>query len=47
LVRERYFDGLAVIRAQDNRVVQWRDPDEKNPRPMTAAASRPRFTRRL
>lgn len=27
LVRERYFDGLAVIRSQDNYVVQWGDPD--------------------
>lgn len=37
LVRERYFDGLAVIRSQDNWVVQWGDPDEKNPRPMKGA----------
>jgi peptidylprolyl isomerase len=29
LVREHYFDGLAVIRAQDNYVVQWGDPDDK------------------
>lgn len=27
LVRERYFDGLAVIRSQDHYVVQWGDPD--------------------
>ena len=33
MVREHYFDGLAVIRSQDNWVVQWGDPDEKNPRP--------------
>jgi peptidylprolyl isomerase len=31
LVRERYFDGLAILRAQDNYVVQWGDPDEKKP----------------
>jgi cyclophilin family peptidyl-prolyl cis-trans isomerase len=37
LVRERYFDGLAVIRSQDNWVVQWGDPDEKNPRPFKSA----------
>lgn len=37
LVRARYFDGLAVIRSQDNWVVQWGDPDEKNPRPMKGA----------
>jgi peptidylprolyl isomerase len=29
LVREKYFDGLAVIRSQDNFVVQWGDPDDK------------------
>jgi cyclophilin family peptidyl-prolyl cis-trans isomerase len=42
LVREQYFDGLAVIRSQDNWVTQWGDPDEKNPRPMkTAKATLP------
>ncbi|MES2758461.1 MAG: peptidylprolyl isomerase [Pseudomonadota bacterium] len=40
LVREKYFDGLAVIRSQDNWVVQWGDPDEKNPRPMKTAKAR-------
>jgi peptidylprolyl isomerase len=29
LVREGYFDGLAIIRSQDNYVVQWGDPDDK------------------
>ncbi|HEU4624918.1 MAG TPA: peptidylprolyl isomerase [Steroidobacteraceae bacterium] len=29
LVRERYFDGLAFMRAQDNYVVQWGDADGK------------------
>lgn len=28
LVREGYFDGLAVLRVQDNYVVQWGDPSE-------------------
>lgn len=28
LVREKYFDGLDVLRAQDNYVVQWGDPEE-------------------
>ncbi len=28
LVRGHYFDGLAIVRAQDNWVVQWGDPDE-------------------
>jgi cyclophilin family peptidyl-prolyl cis-trans isomerase len=30
LVREHYFDGLAVVRVQDNWVVQWGDPNEDN-----------------
>ena len=29
LVRERYFDGLAVIRVQDNYVAQWGDAEAK------------------
>jgi len=28
LAKERYFDDLAIIRSQDNYVVQWADPDE-------------------
>jgi peptidylprolyl isomerase len=28
LVKERYFDGLSIIRAQDNYVIQWGDPEE-------------------
>ncbi len=32
LVRERYFDGLSILRVQDNYVTQWGDPNaEKNP----------------
>ncbi|HEX5756017.1 MAG TPA: peptidylprolyl isomerase [Arenimonas sp.] len=27
LLREGYFDGLAIVRSQDNFVVQWGDPD--------------------
>jgi len=27
LVREGYFDGLAILRSQDNYVVQWGDPN--------------------
>ena len=30
LAREKYFDGLAVIRSQDNYVVQWGDPEAEN-----------------
>jgi len=31
LAREHYFDGLAILRAQDNYVVQWGDPDAEKP----------------
>jgi peptidylprolyl isomerase len=31
LVRERYFDGLAIVRLQDNYVVQWMDPNAEKP----------------
>jgi cyclophilin family peptidyl-prolyl cis-trans isomerase len=27
LVHEKYFDGLAIVRSQDNYVVQWADPN--------------------
>ena len=27
LVRQKYFDGLAIVRVQDNFVTQWGDPD--------------------
>jgi peptidylprolyl isomerase len=27
LAREKYYDGLAIVRVQDNYVVQWADPD--------------------
>jgi peptidylprolyl isomerase len=37
LAREKYYDGLFIYRVQDNYVVQWGDPDEKNPRPVRAA----------
>lgn len=30
LVEQEYFDGLAVLRSQDNYVVQWGDPDAEN-----------------
>jgi len=31
LARERYYDGLAILRAQDNYVVQWGDPNGEKP----------------
>jgi peptidylprolyl isomerase len=29
LVRQKYFDGIAIVRSHDNYVVQWADPTEK------------------
>ena len=40
LVRERYFDGLAMLRSHDNYVAQWGDPDEKNPRAFKTAKAK-------
>jgi len=31
LARQGYYDGLAIVRSQDNFVVQWGDPDGKRP----------------
>src|SRR5580692_2595291 len=31
LARERYFDGLAIVRVQDNYVAQWADPNAEKP----------------
>ncbi len=31
LAREKYWDGLAIVRVQDNYVVQWADPDSEKP----------------
>jgi peptidylprolyl isomerase len=39
LVREGYFDGLAVLRAQDNYVVQWGDPHAADPQRARAFGS--------
>jgi peptidylprolyl isomerase len=33
LVQNHYFDGLAIIRVQDNYVVQWDDPAHQRPVP--------------
>jgi peptidylprolyl isomerase len=40
LAREGYFDGLSIVRSQDNYVVQWGDPDGDDPetrRPVRSA----------
>ncbi|HWC65498.1 MAG TPA: peptidylprolyl isomerase [Thermoanaerobaculia bacterium] len=45
LAREKYFDGLAIVRSQDNYVVQWGDPngdDKTKAKPLgTAKAELP------
>jgi peptidylprolyl isomerase len=43
LVRQRYFDGLAVIRSQDNFVVQWGDPENKRSLGAASATLPPEF----
>lgn len=44
LAREKYYDGLAMLRSQDNYVVQWGDPhadaraaDKDQPKPIETA----------
>jgi len=44
LVREKYFDGLAIVRSQDNFVVQWGDPDGKRPLGTARDKLPPEFT---
>jgi peptidylprolyl isomerase len=44
LARARYFDGLAIVRVQDNYVVQWADPDRKRPIPAGVSLVAPEFT---
>jgi peptidylprolyl isomerase len=44
LVRARYFDGLAIVRVQDNYVVQWADPDHHRPIPAGVSAVAAEFT---
>ena len=45
LVRAGYFDGLAIVRTQDNYVVQWADPEEKRPLGDAKRSLAPEFTR--
>jgi peptidylprolyl isomerase len=44
LARAHYFDGLAIVRAQDNYVVQWNDPDHRRPVPAGVTLVAPEFT---
>ena len=45
LVREQYFDGLAINRVQDNFVVQWGDADGKKPIAVAKPTVPAEFTR--
>jgi len=45
LVRQEYFDGLAIVRVQDNYVAQWGDPDEKRSLGDAAKTLPPEWTR--
>lgn len=47
LVSERYFDGLAFMRVQDNFVAQWGDAEGKKPLGTAKKTLAPEFTRRV
>jgi peptidylprolyl isomerase len=44
LARAHYFDGLAVLRVQDNYVVQWADPEHQRAIPDGVHMVAPEFT---
>jgi cyclophilin family peptidyl-prolyl cis-trans isomerase len=44
LARAHYYDGLAIVRVQDNYVVQWGDPDNKHTVPAEVHTVAPEFT---
>lgn len=44
LVRQKYFDGLVILRSQDNFVVQWGDPEGKRSLGTARATLPPEFT---
>lgn len=43
LARARYFDGLSIVRVQDNYVAQWGDPDNRRPLPPGIGKTAPEF----
>jgi peptidylprolyl isomerase len=43
LARSRYFDGLSIIRVQDNYVAQWGDPGNRHPIPAGIGKVAPEF----
>jgi peptidylprolyl isomerase len=44
LARAHYFDGLAIVRVQDNYVVQWDDQEHHRPVPAGVHLVAPEFT---
>ena len=47
LTRAGYFNGLSVIREQDNYVAQWGDPDNRHPLPVGIGKVAPEFDSEL
>jgi peptidylprolyl isomerase len=47
LVRQHYFDGLNIIRSQDNYVVQWGDEEDKRSLGGVSPTAPPEFLRPL
>ncbi len=43
LARAHYFDGLPILRVQDNYVVQWGDPENRHPLPAGIGKVAPEF----
>src|SRR5260221_10742172 len=43
LARSKYFDGLSIIRVQDNYVAQWGDPGNRHPIPPGIGKIAPEF----
>jgi peptidylprolyl isomerase len=43
LARSGYFDSLAIVRVQENYVVQWGDPDNRHPVPAAMKDAAPEF----
>jgi peptidylprolyl isomerase len=43
LARARYFDGLSIVRVQDNYVAQWGDPENRHPTPAGIGKVAPEF----
>jgi len=43
LAHAHYFDGLPVLRVQENYVAQWGDPDNRHPIPASVGKTAPEF----